>query len=178
VTHTIISRCPRFTNTSVLFTLHPLSHYIPFRILYMLNSLIMHSLLYSFLRHGYAESSRSHFKAIFNPLSETPGRPRISDFNYTQPRATVPSYPRQCRVAKATFPLLPAGISFIFITTPLHNGSWYSTKSYSYSILPLNDDVGYRCRFIHSCISSRPAHVRSHIPLHRDHTLLLFAIRV
>jgi hypothetical protein len=73
-----------------------------------------------------------------------------------------PSYPRQC-VALATFPLLLAGISFILITTPLHNGSWDSTMSYSYlNLLPLNDDVGYRCHFIHSWISSRPAHVHSH----------------
>lgn len=97
---------------------------------------------------------------IFKPLSGTPGKPRTSDSNYTQP--TVPLIPRQC-VALATFPLLLAGISFILITTPLHNGSWDSTMSYSYlNLLPLNDDVGYRCHFIHSWISSRPAHVHSH----------------
>ena len=80
----------------------------------------MHSLLYS-----------SYVKVVRNPpvyISGTPGMPRTSDFNFTQP--TVPLIPASMR-GLATFPLLLAGIPFIVITTPLLNGSWYNTMSYS-----------------------------------------------
>jgi hypothetical protein len=102
---------------------------------------------------------------------------RSRDTRYATFMIHNPQYPYPSNVWPwPHFPSCQCWHLFIFTTTPLINGPWYSTMSCSYTFSPCQRVLKWTMTSgITSRNSSRPAHVRSHTdPTPRD--LLLFAI--